>query len=105
LHLHTPYQFDYPQTQLCDDTPDAKMGAQYMYGGSIDHTIQVNRSQVEGKTVIITGGMYHIKYVELNSNLTSGANGIGAEYAKAMAAAGYVCLFYLFAVFMHHCRG
>jgi hypothetical protein len=46
-----------------------------------------------------------LKYIGLHSNLTSGANGIGAEYAKAVASAGYVRLFYLFAVFVHHYRG
>ncbi|KAJ5135231.1 uncharacterized protein N7515_004509 [Penicillium bovifimosum] len=48
------------------------MSTKYIDRGPIDCTIAVDRSRVKGKTVVITGG----------------ANGIGAEYVKAMAEAG-----------------
>jgi hypothetical protein len=80
------------------------MEARYVYKGPIDCTTEVDKSLVQGKTVIITGGMYNptksfsfqLSCVistcpppQASSNSTSGANGIGAEYANAMASAGY----------------
>jgi len=46
--------------------------AKYTYTGPIDHTTLIDRSQVKGKSVIITGG----------------ANGIGETCVRAFVAAG-----------------
>jgi hypothetical protein len=56
--LETPelYRFESSSTHLRNTLLEVKMAMQYVYNGPIDCAIEADRSQIKGKTVVITGG-------------------------------------------------
>jgi hypothetical protein len=56
--LETPelYRFESSSNYLRHTLLEVKMATQYVYNGPIDCAIEVDRSQMKGKTVVITGG-------------------------------------------------
>ena len=63
----------------------------YFNSGAIDTDVEIDSSKVAGKTAIVTGGILNsssLKYQNEYSPNSSGANGIGEAYTRALVKAG-----------------